>query len=278
MLELPESEVIRRDLDKEIAGRKVKDVDASGPMVLFDGFSTRKAVAARFVGHKITGVRRQGTNLLVGLDSEETVIIDLSKGVSVRRHANKEALEDGTVMVITFTQGGQVRLSIGGDAENILSVVTTDMLAEELPKPTGFDPIDEPIPWTQFGQTLRARTGQKLYDLLRDPSFVVGLGPVYVDEILHSALLRYDRVADGITIQEIRRLYRAIVETMHGAVKYRGTSVGEGGFVDVFGNPGGYGSYLEVHGRAGQRSRNGRGEVQKTKVSGNIHYFCDYQV
>lgn len=278
MLELPEAEVLRRDLDKEISSRKVKEVDASGPMVLFDGFSTRKSVAARFVGNKITGVRRQGTTLLFDLDTDETAVFDLTTGAQLRRNANKDAVEDDTVMTITFTQGGQVRMLAPADAEKVMRIVATESLAEELPAPAGFDPIDEPIPWTQFGQTLRARTGEKLYGLLRDDSFVVGLGPVYVDEILHSALLRYDRVADGITIQEIRRLYRAIVETMHNAVKYRGTSLPDDPFVDVFGNPGGFEQYLEVYGRAGMRSRNGRGDVQKVKVSGDIHYFCDYQV
>ena len=278
MLELPEAEVVRRDLDKEISSRKVKEVDASGPMVLFDGFSTRKAIAAKLVGNKINSVRRQGITLLFDLDTDETMLIDLSAGVVMRRNANKDALEDDTVLVVTFTQGGQVRMLAPADTENAMRIVATEALPDELPRPTGFDPIDEPIPWTQFGQTLRARTGQKLYDLLRDQSFVVGLGPVYIDEILHAALLRHDRVADGVTIQEIRRLYRAIVETMHNAVKYRGTSLPDDPFTDVFGNPGGFDSYLEVYGRAGERSRNGRGEVQKMKVSGNVHYYCDYQV
>ena len=94
----------------------------------------------------------------------------------------------------------------------------------------------------------------------------------------HAALLRYDRTAESITIQEIRRLNRAIVEMMHNAIKQRGTSLEDDPFVDVFGNPGGFTEYLEVYGRAGERSRNGRGEVQKLRTGGQTHYYCDYQV
>ena len=36
--------------------------------------------------------------------------------------------------------------------------------------------------------------------------------------------------------------------------------------------------FLEVYERAGLRSRNGRGEVQKVRVGGQTHYYCDYQV
>jgi len=51
-----------------------------------------------------------------------------------------------------------------------------------------------------------------------------------------------------------------------------------GGACDVFGQPGGYDEYLEVFGRAGERSRNGRGNVLTARVGGSTHYYCDYQV
>ena len=91
-----------------------------------------------------------------------------------------------------------------------------------------------------------------------------------------SRRLSGDRAANSLTSQEVRRLYRALVETVHNGIKYRGTSVD--GFLDVFGEPGGYDEYLEVYGRAGERSRNGRGEVMKQKISGMTHYYSDYQV
>ena len=71
--------------------------------------------------------------------------------------------------------------------------------------------------------------------------------PIYSDEILHAALLRHDRVANQLITQEIRRLYRSIVETIHNAVKHRGVSLDQ--ISDVFGEPGGYDEYLEVYGK-----------------------------
>ena len=117
---------------------------------------------------------------------------------------------------------------------------------------------------------------RKLSKLLMDAWFIIGLGPVYAYEILHAALLRDDRIASRLITQEIRRLYRAIVETVHNAVKHRGVSIG--GVCDIFGQPGGYDEYLEVFGRAGERSRNGRGNVLTARAGGSTHYYCDYQV
>jgi len=269
---------MRRDLDKDIGGRKIKDVEAPGAMALFEGFSTRKAVASRLVGRKILGVSRRGLVLVFDIGDDEVMILNLANGGRLRRHANKDAIEPDTAMIIGFTQGGQLRL-IAPDKSGVkMQVIAADDLSDIVRAPDGFDPVDEPIPWTVFGQRLRGRGDQRLRTLLLDQSFVVGLGPVYADEILHSALLRYDRRSDSITIQEIRRLYRAIVETMHNAVKHRGTTLADGVFVDVFGAAGGYSEYLEVYERAGLRSRNGRGEVQKLRTSGQTHFYCDYQV
>jgi len=278
MPELPEVEIIRRDLDKDVGGRKIRDVDPSGPMSLFEGFSTRKSFANRLVGRKIVSVGRQGLTLLFDVGDDEVMTISLGDKARLRRNPNKDAVEPDTALVIGFTQGGQLRLIVPDQATASVRVLSRDNLADVMVPAAGFDPIDEPIPWTIFGQRVRARKDQRLRTLLLDDSFVVGLGPIYVDEILHAALLRYDRRADSVTIQEIRRLYRAIVETMHNAVKQRGTTLADGLAVDVFGEPGGFGEYLEVYERAGMRSRNGRGEVQKIRTSGQIHYFCDYQV
>lgn len=278
MLELPEAELVRRDLDKEISGRKVKDVDVPGAASMFQGFATRPSFANALIGRKIVAVRRQALTFLIDLSEDETLIVDIGTHGTWRRHANKDKVEDGTALIITFTQGGQLRLVLAGESDATFRIVATDAIADELPRAAGFDPVEEQIPWTTFGQNLRARGHQRLRTLLLDQSFVVGLGPVYVDEILHAALLRYDRTAESITIQEIRRLNRAIVEMMHNAIKQRGTSLEGNPFVDVFGKPGGFTDYLEVYGRAGERSRNGRGVVQKVRTSGQNHFFCDYQV
>ncbi len=278
MLELPEAELVRRDLDKDISGRKIKVVDVAGPASLVEGFASRPAFGKALVGRKITGVRRQGLSLFFDLSEDDTLVLEMSGTATLRRHANKDAVDDATAIVIGFTQGGQLRLLIPEDGDTRCRVLPTDSLVEHVPKADGFDPVSEPIPWTTFGQLLRARGHQRLRTLLMDDSFVVGLGPVYADEILHAALLRYDRKASSATIQEIRRLYRAIVEMMHNAIKQGGTSLPASPFTDVFGKPGGYTDYLEVYGRAGERSRNGRGQVKKIRTSGQNHFFCDYQV
>lgn len=275
--ELPEVETVRRDLDREIAGKKIKTVTASG-MAALPRYNNRKAFTGLLEGRKVGSVTRRGVHLLFDIGDDELLVARIGTG-RFRRHAARDPEEGDTQVVVTFTQGGQLRF-IDGGGEGELFVVAGDELVDQVPElaDLGFDPIDVPLSWTVFGQELVRRGDEQLKTVLTDPTFIVGIGPVYSDEILHAALLRGDRSAGGLTTQEIRRLYRAVVETLHNAIKYRGTSTDENEWVDVHGDTGGYKDYLEVYGRDGQRSRNGRGEVQKAKVGGQTHFFARYQV
>ena len=276
MLELPELETARRDLDREIGGLKIKEVDVLGPKRLIPGQANKNGLTKSLSGRKISSVKRGGMLICLDVGSGESLVINLGPGGTLRRAVNKDQKEPDTQLIITFTQKGQLRL-LDGEKSATVNLVQNEEIDLAFPEVAelGFDPVDEPISWTDFGRRL-LECNTKLRPLLMDQTFVVGLGPIYSDEILHAALLRHDRVANQLITQEIRRLYRSIVETIHNAVKHRGVSLDQ--ISDVFGEPGGYDEYLEVYGRGGERSRNGRGDVLTARVGGTTHYYCDYQV
>ena len=85
-----------------------------------------------------------------------------------------------------------------------------------------------------------------------DQKFVAGIGNIYSDEILFAAGLRYDRQSDSLSAQEIRRLYRAMVETLSEAVKYRGSSLADEQYRDLFGEIGDYQGQHQVYDREGR--------------------------
>jgi len=276
MLELPELETVRRDLDRDVGGLKIKEVDVIGAKRLIPGQANKTGLTKALSGRKISSVTRVGTLLCLQVGDGQSLVLNLGPGGSLQRAANKDDRESDTQLIIGFTQKGQLRL-VDSEKSATVTLVDNEEMSQIFPEvgELGFDPVDEPISWTDFGVRLLGQD-TKLRPLLMDQTFIVGLGPIYSDEILHAALLRHDRIANQLITQEIRRLYRAIVETIHNAVKHRGVSL-DGGR-DVFGEPGGYDEYLEVYGRGGERSKNGRGDVLTARVGGTTHYYCDYQV
>ena len=77
MLELPEVEVLRKDLDKEVVGKRVQDEESekgAGPGIVVETPSivrpfhrTRPDFISALQGHKIEDCRRRGTVLFLGL-------------------------------------------------------------------------------------------------------------------------------------------------------------------------------------------------------------------
>ena len=60
MLELPELETARRDLDREIGGLKIKEVDVLGPKRLIPGQANKNGLTKSLSGRKISSVKRIG--------------------------------------------------------------------------------------------------------------------------------------------------------------------------------------------------------------------------
>ena len=110
--------------------------------------------------------------------------------------------------------------------------------------------------------------------LLMDQKFICGLGNIYSDEILFTAGLRYDRMSNTLSSQEVRRLYRAIQETMQEAIRYRGTTLDDEAYVDLFGEPGEYQKELKVYGRAGEPCRRCRTPIKSVRLGNRSAYFC----
>ena len=274
MPELPEVETIRRELERDIVGKRVKTVKVDN-MRSIRRHKSKRGFASRLEGTKVTNVDRRGKYLLVGLDSEEVLVVHLRMSGQLLRAANKDKMPDHTHVVITFTQTGQLRFR---DPRTFgeMFVTTPDDLTKELPElnELGVDPVDAPISWTDFARMLVSRS-VKLKPLLMDQKFIAGIGNIYSDEILFQAGLRHDRLSDSLSTQEIRRLYRALVETLHDAIKYRGSTLSDQQYVDTKGRPGEYQDHHQVYDREGQPCSRCRAEVVREKFSNRSTFFCD---
>ena len=276
MPELPEVEVIRRDLEKEVVGKKVKAVDVTG-MRTIRRYRQRKQFTEALVGKKLTGVERRGKYLLVKLDGGEVLVIHLGMSGQLRRAAGtKEALAKHTHVVITFTQGGQLRF-IDPRTFGEMFVTELDGIEDQVDELAhlGLDPLESAMSWDYFGE-LVAQRHMKLKAALMDQKFIAGIGNIYSDEILHHAGLRYDRMSDELRPEEVRRLYRAVVEVLQDGVKYRGSSLADEQYRDLFGEVGDFQSQHQVYDREGQPCRRCRSTIARIKWQGRSTFFCPH--
>ena len=189
---------MRRDLEKEVVGKKVKTVEVTG-MRTIRRYQQRKQFTRPLEGAKITGVERRGKYLLVKLEGGDVLVIHLGMSGQLRRAAGtKEPLAKHTHVVITFTQGGQLRF-IDPRTFGEMFVTQLDGIEIEVDELAhlGIDPLETAMSWDYFGE-LVAQRHAKLKAALMDQKFIAGIGNIYSDEILHHAGLRWDRMSDQL--------------------------------------------------------------------------------
>ena len=274
MPELPEVETIRRDLDREVVGKRIKAVEATG-LRSIRRHKSKKDFVNKLEGRKITGVIRRGKYLLVKLEGGDALVVHLGmSGQLQRAKGPKDPLAKHTHVVITFTQGGQLRY-VDPRTFGELFVTSVDAVEEACPELAhlGFDPLDDVMSWNAFGAKLQAKKA-KLKALLMDQKFIAGIGNMYADEILWAAGLRPDRGSETLSSQEVRRLYRAMVETLQDAIKHRGSSLADEQYRDLFGEVGGYQGEHKVYDLEGKPCRRCRTPIVRTKTAGRSTFFC----
>jgi formamidopyrimidine-DNA glycosylase len=230
MPELPEVETVRRDLEKEAVGRRVKSVEVSGNRSI-RRHTTKKQFISRIEGQKIESVERRGKNLLLSL-GDDYLVVHLGMSGQLLKATPRDPVAKHTHVTITFTQGGQIRF-VDPRTFGELYVVSKAAMATEAPELSdlGFDPVEDVMSWDEFGRRLINRK-VKLKTLLMDQKFVAGIGNIYSDEILWAAGLRYDRGSETVSTQEVRVAGRRAVPRplrQRGAVLGRAQGLRPGG-------------------------------------------------
>lgn len=279
MIESPEVEVVRRELERDVIGRRVKEITVLSEKATPE--QSAEELNERLNGARIAGeITRQGLQLLVGFDNAEFAAISLGTGGHVRRHPAREPIDPHTRIVVAFTQHRQEMRLIDFKEGARLRLVTPEEFAEQ--QSAGIDPLQSSMSWTDFSNLLLSLPEPvHLKVFLTSDTTIVGVGDMYADEILFNAGLRHDRMTNSLGRQEVRRLWRAIVEILHDAVKYRGSTVLEESglpgnhYLLPFGEPGQYQNHHNVFRRDGQLSPRSRRPIVRAKYRGRWTYYCE---
>jgi formamidopyrimidine-DNA glycosylase len=233
----------------------------------------RKEFSDRLAGKKIARVDRKGKYVLMYLDGGDVLVVHFGMTGQLLRGNKRQALPPHTHVVLEFMQGGDLRF-VDPRTFGEMFVTGVDELGKvkELDH-IAIDPLEDTFTWQQFSAEL-ARRATKLKPLLMDQKFISGLGNIYSDEVLFAAGLRWDRMSDTLSSQEVRRLYRALREVVQDAIRFRGTTLEDEAYVDLYGKPGEFAAELKVYGRKGLPCRRCRTPIEAVKISGRNSYYC----
>jgi formamidopyrimidine-DNA glycosylase len=272
--ELPEVETIRRDIDKAFVGKKIENVEVHGSRSV-RRHPDPEQFTSRLVGRTVVGTVRRGKYLLLRLDSADVLVAHMGMSGQLLLTEPAQPHQKHTHVVLSFASGGDLRF-VDPRTFGEMFVTTPEALEAAVPELShlGFDPLADQMAWTRFAQLLTQRR-TKLKPLLMDQRFIAGIGNMYADEILFAAGLRPDRSSEGLGDQEIRRLYRSMVETLSEAVKHRGSSLADEQYRDLFGAVGSFQLQHNVYDREGQACPRCRAKIVRVRSGGRSSFFCE---
>lgn len=269
MPELPEVEVVRRGLAREVSGLEVTSVAVTGARTV------RRQLPEDLI-HRLQGARlgeagRIGKFLLVPLDDgADTLVIHLRMSGQLLLTAPEWPRAKHTHAVLGLSDGRELRF-VDPRTFGELFVAPSPVAALAH---LGPDPLSAAWSAAVLGRGLAGRTG-RLKLLLMDQRFVAGIGNIYSDEALFEARLRFDRPAGSLSVDEVGRLHKAVRKTLRDAVQHRGSSLRDAQYVDLFGAPGGYQSRHRVYGREGAPCSRCGGPVRRISLGGRSTFLCE---
>ena len=221
-----EVEYARRLIEERALGRKIAGIDAPDAWYLKRGL-TGAALEPALTGLRLSAARRRGKLLLLDTDRAGPTLglhLGMSGRVLVDDHAAGDPLIYGSNRENPVWHRFTLRFADGGSLvmrdPRRLGAVELDPDEERL-GPDAFD-----VTQAELDHVL-TRSRAPVKAVLLDQSRVAGLGNLLVDEVLWRAGIDPARPAHDLADEEVKRLHRAIRDTLRILGKRGGSHTGD---------------------------------------------------
>ncbi|MFH1245247.1 MAG: bifunctional DNA-formamidopyrimidine glycosylase/DNA-(apurinic or apyrimidinic site) lyase [Candidatus Omnitrophota bacterium] len=264
MPELPEVETIRRDLGKDIRGKKITDVEIVNPTVIKEPAPAefkRKLKDAVF-----EDFLRRAKVLAIRLSTGDFLVVHLRMTGQLIYSAKKE--EKARVIFI-LSDGKYLNFN---DQRLFAELrLVRDWQQLKFVRELGIEPLDKEFSVEKFKEMLQNKK-TRIKPLLMEQTFIAGIGNLYAQEALFLAGILPDRPANKLSNGEMEKLHDSIQQVLQEGIQCRGSSVDN--YVNGRGEQGAYQLRLKVYDRAGKGCVNCRQKIQKVRIGGRGTCFC----
>ena len=265
MPELPEVEIIKRQLDEYLVGYSVEEVVREEQVV--------RGELRDLVGASVTQIRRRGKGIIIDFDNDLSLAIHLKMtGQIIFREAEWQSGKDlvqekkyrlskkvGTLpgahthvilKMINNEAGGHEAYLYYNDIRKFgwLHVLPTkDVPEHKFFRMLGLEPFLN-LDLEGFTEILQgARTPIKT--LLMDQSKIAGIGNIYANEALWMSKIHPRRAANSLGVGEVELLYSSLLEVMERSLALGASS--ENTYVNALGQEGDFQNHFQVYHREG---------------------------
>lgn len=269
MPELPEAEVVARQLRTSLLGASLTDIWVGRPDIVREGGRS----LPWYPGAVLRQVERFGKSVALEFaKGEETryVVAELGMTGLLLFSAAQTRHPQHVHVRMTFSGGREPELRYWNPRRfGRLSLFDRTGLDRYVVRRFGYDPLT--VSREEFHRLIKGCRG-RLKPLLMHQQAVAGIGNIYANEILFRAGLHPNVRADRLSPPAIERLYRLTQEVLREAIACGGSSVRD--FFAPDGTEGQYKRRHLVYGKDGQPCPNRCGRCISRLQSERSSFFC----
>ena len=270
MPELPETETIARDLDRELSGRTITGVVVRKDDVLRDVMPG--ALRSRVSGALILRCWRRAKMIVMDLSTGDRLVVQprftgallLSLGPLPEREGLYSTLhfaldDERDLHYRDIRRLGTVALMSAGRFEKCIGAL-------------GVEPLDPAFTVAHLSGLLRVST-QAVKKVLMDQRKVVGIGNIYANEACWRAGVDPSRLARDVDEAGTAALHAGIGSVLKESIAARGTSFRD--YRDALGGRGDFERSLAAYGRGGEPClRCGARLIETHAIDGRTTVLC----
>ncbi|MDZ5605824.1 DNA-formamidopyrimidine glycosylase [Bacillus pseudomycoides] len=269
MPELPEVENVRRTLENLVTGKTIKDVIVTYPK-LVKRPDDAELFKEMLRGETIERIERRGKFLLLYV-TQYVIVSHLRMEGKYLLHEEGDPIDKHTHVRFQFTDGTELHykdvrkfgtMHLFKKGEEFEQMPLTDL---------GPEPFDAELTPMYLQERLQ-KTNRKIKVELLDQRLLVGLGNIYVDEVLFRSGIHPEREASSLTKAEIEKIHAATVATLTEAVERGGSTIRT--YINSQGQIGSFQELLNVYGRKGEPCVTCGNVIEKIVVGGRGTHYC----
>lgn len=268
MPELPEVELVVRDIVKRVCGLEI-----TGVSVCWDGYIEdvcSGGLAGTVTGQRFKNAERIGKFIYIRLDTVG-MLCHLRMTGRITKLSNGESPPPHTHVVFKLDDGDRLAFSDTRKFGRLELFPLAEWKKRKKSLRLGIDPFDRGFTGKHLLRIFLGRS-RCVKSALIDQTLVAGIGNIYANEILHRARVKPHRSAGSLSGREASRLVRTGRAVLREAIVNGGSSISDYRRLD--GDGGGMQEKFRVYGREGEKCLYCTSRIKKDVIAGRSTYWC----
>tara|TARA_Y100000590_G_scaffold470416_1_gene664720 strand:- start:2413 stop:3276 length:864 start_codon:yes stop_codon:yes gene_type:complete len=282
MPELPEVEVVKKSLNRNIKTLTIKKVIIKTKKLRY---LINKINLTKLQGKKIINIKRRSKYLIFYFDQKILLLVHLGmtgKFLIKEKNKLKKTSFHDTIYKNTSKHNHIIfilnknKQLIYNDIRKFgfIKTVNSKKLSKNLHlKFLGPEPLSNNFNLNYFKKRILKRK-RKIKDLLMDQKFVSGLGNIYVNEVLYFSKVNPSKNIFKISLHEVKNIIKFTKIVLKKSIKEGGSSIKN--FENSDGKVGKYQQKFKVYNRANQSCKRVKCKsfIRRVIISNRSTFFC----